>query len=70
MVLCNGTVLLFLQHLLVAEGGEFPLLVDFLQGCDKWADFIVFAAEFGDDSEGGGEVDGRDTVLYFDIRAF
>ena len=70
MVLCNGNVLLFLQHLLVAEGGEFPLLVDFLQGGDEWADFIVFAAEFRDDGEGGGEVDGRDAVFYFDIRAF
>ena len=70
MVLCNGTVLLFLQHLLVAEGGEFPLLVDFLQGGDEGADFIVFAAEFGDDGEGGGEIDGRDTVLNFDFRTF
>ena len=70
MALCNGTVHLFLQHLFVTEGGEFPLLVNFLQGGDEWADFIVFAAEFGDDGEGGCETDGRDTVLYFDIRAF
>ena len=70
MVLCNSAVHLFLQHLLVAEGDELPLFVDFLQRGDEWADFVVFGAEFGDDGEGGGEIDGRDTVLNFDFRTF
>ncbi len=61
---------LFLQHLFVAEGGEFPLLLNILQRGDEWADFVVFGTEFGDDGEGGGEIDGRDAVLNFDIRTF